>query len=494
MQTYTFDNTTHPDVFTFNNAIATATEDGVELAPFSTDSHIIVDASGWDSTQIGSIVIRWEYGSSGIASTLEGVTQWSNSSHGLSATHQTSSDVNPGSLFLGVDTQYTTKWDMEVGGVTSSNIEEFFTGGLLTQIRIDLVSGTGTYKIRSIGFVPISDNRINDQYYGIRTGDFEPNITGTSIQDKINSLFWYQDAYSDANTTYPRGGRLSLVSPPNGYTIIYDTESSGPTYGALTDQYEADVIASGGTLSTAAKDAVQALLYNNYDNGAGGTGNVSSLLNKIQFMWAPVSDDFNGVLTCIVGSLTNAGFVSGDYSQSIGITGDGSSYLVTNFTLNDFDNDETLLSSISVTANSTEKSIAGRLGTSSQFMDLRINPNNVLQVRVRDSAGTLQNYNIETGITGTTSAVFVYSNNGVQATRYKGLTETFSSAVSTLPITGQGSRAVSLYGRLNAAGTGWVSNFDGIIRSFVFAENLQDTERNIITRALQQFDVARSNL
>ena len=494
MQTYTFDNTTHPDVFTFNNAIATATEDGVELAPFSTDSHIIVDASGWDSTQIGSIVIRWEYGSSGIASTLEGVTQWSNSSHGLSATHQTSSDVNPGSLFLGVDTQYTTKWDMEVGGVTSSNIEEFFTGGLLTQIRIDLVSGTGTYKIRSIGFVPISDNRINDQYYGIRTGDFEPNITGTSIQDKINSLFWYQDAYSDANTTYPRGGRLSLVSPPDGYTIVYDTEASGPTYGALTDQYEADVIAAGGTLSTGAKDAVQALLYDNYDNGASGTGNVASFISKIQTFWAPVSDGFSGVLACIAGSVTNSGFVSGDYSQSVGMTGDGSSYLLSNSTLDDFDNDETLLSSVSVTGTGQAKHIVGRFGTSPQLMYLRVSINNALQAIIRDTTNVFTRSTIETGISGTTTGVFVYSNSGVVRKGYKGLTEQSSSTTLPLPLTGQSTRPISLFGSLNAGGTSLTSNFDGVIRSFVFAEYLEDTERNILTRALQQFDVDRSNL
>lgn len=270
--------------------------------------------------------------------------------------------------------------------------------------------------------------------------------------------------------------------------------SGVPSYGTLVTQYETDVVTAGGTVSTAAKDALQSLFYDSYDNGDSGTGSVNDFISAFDFIWTPISDDFNGALVCVTGSIdSNNGFVSGDYSQSVSLTGDGTSYLITSLNLADMDiEDNSVFFGVDIDT-TVQEHIISRVGTGAEFFDIRYTTgSSTMQVRYRDSSGLVRSSNY-LGVSGTFNGVLGMLTDGVNRRTYSGLTNLVSQSLFNDPLTGT-DKPVGLYGRVSIDGTSASSVTNATIRSMFVGRALTEPERNVLTRALIQFDTDRSNL
>lgn len=139
---------------------------------------------------------------------------------------------------------------------------------------------------------------------------------------------------------------LTAATNYQGFTLVEDVAGNqtavgsfpiltagGGGYGALTTAYDAAAITAGDTLSTAALNAVEAFFYNQYDNGAAGTGRVADFAAKFGYLWAPVGAFVSIRVPLIGANFTNVGFTSANWNVTVGLAGNGSSYFNSNYAL-----------------------------------------------------------------------------------------------------------------------------------------------------------------
>lgn len=261
-------------------------------------------------------------------------------------------------------------------------------------------------------------------------------------------------------------------------------------YGTLTNDYETRVIASGGTLSTAAKNVVEAFFYSQYNNGAGGTGRVADFSSSFALLWAPVSN-FAGVIVPLLGAdLTNSGFVSGDWDVQTGLLGATNKFLNTGVAGNSLpQNSLALFHWVSGLANNIS-TIGARNAGSTACLDLggggattfrgRINrSNSTFLTRTTDAAN---GFGLGRRASSTTYEVWSVSS-GVLG----------SASVSTASVLGP---TETLYiSALNAGGTAGAFAA-GIRMEAAGAMNAAPTDAqiNILYNALAALDTARATL
>jgi len=141
-----------------------------------------------------------------------------------------------------------------------------------------------------------------------------------------------------------RIGQISLFNNKLFYdgSIHYDGRqfySGGRSYSysPLTILYLNKIEASGGTISSAQLDLIEAFLYASYDDGSAGTGTVASFMDAFDGdnagIFPFIGNELAAALVPLQGNsgtnLVSNGFVDNDYIPASGLQGNGQSTLYT---------------------------------------------------------------------------------------------------------------------------------------------------------------------
>lgn len=263
---------------------------------------------------------------------------------------------------------------------------------------------------------------------------------------------------------------------------LWDVPFRGQSFGPLTLAYQSDVEAVSA-ISPQALTAVNNLLYAEYSNGAGGTGKVADFIDDIDYLWPCMGDDLTAALVCVKGSNTNNGFVNGDYSQSVGLAGDNSSYIVTDQAAASELNFNDLGISISVRLSETIETF-DRLWAYVSFgweVDER---SNSISITANLNGGT-QNIG---AMAGQQARILI---NRSQANSYKVKFNGSDSVISSSQTTSTTTSTEKL--TLYAQTTGGRPT-TAVFRFTAKHKGLTDNQLTILDNAIAAFDAARGNL
>ena len=139
-----------------------------------------------------------------------------------------------------------------------------------------------------------------------------------------NQEFFYNDS-----------AETDIFYNDSAQTDPFTTPGTAPSLGALTTAYSGAIASNGGTINAAKQQVIDDFFYAEYPNASAGVGTVSSFITAFNTANAIIhpffGDNLAAALVPAAGhgltALTNTGFVEGDYSVTLGLQGDGTSYL-----------------------------------------------------------------------------------------------------------------------------------------------------------------------
>lgn len=147
----------------------------------------------------------------------------------------------------------------------------------------------------------------------------------------------------DQEFFYNDSAETDIFYNDSAQTDPFTTPGTAPALGVLTTAYSGAIASNGGTITAAQEQLIDDFLYSEYPNASAGVGTVASFISAFSAASTGIfpffGNDLSAARTPAVGHglapLSNVGFVEGSYSPTLGLQGDGTSYMVINSTLTD---------------------------------------------------------------------------------------------------------------------------------------------------------------